>query len=118
MELPKRKNTRLQGYDYGSNGAYYVTICAHNRNEILSSICRGDPCGRPNIELTQLGLITQRTMDIISKSYNVVIDKYIIMPDHIHFIMIIAEQVRRPRGAPVRWVQSLELINQLWQMNG
>lgn len=38
IELPKRKPTRLKNYDYSSEGAYFFTICAHNRKEIFSSI--------------------------------------------------------------------------------
>ena len=34
MELPKRKKIRLEGYDYASNGAYFVTICVDNRNTL------------------------------------------------------------------------------------
>ena len=35
---PKRKPTRLKNYDYGSNGAYFITICTHNRKKLLSEI--------------------------------------------------------------------------------
>lgn len=38
MSLPKRKPTRLQGYDYSTPGTYFITICTHNRKRLLSSI--------------------------------------------------------------------------------
>ena len=38
MDLPKRKPTRLKGYDYSAPGAYFVTICTHNKQCILSKI--------------------------------------------------------------------------------
>lgn len=38
MELPKRKPTRLKGYDYDTPGAYFITVCVHNRRCILSRI--------------------------------------------------------------------------------
>ena len=38
MELPQRKPNRLTEYDYGTNGAYFVTICTQDRKKILSSI--------------------------------------------------------------------------------
>lgn len=47
--LPKRKSIRLKGYDYGSEGAYFVTICTHDKKYTLSRIRRDDPCGRPRI---------------------------------------------------------------------
>ena len=42
MELPKRKSTRLKGYDYSQNGAYFITICTHNKQCILSDIVVGE----------------------------------------------------------------------------
>ena len=41
MELPKRKTIRLPDYDYSSPGAYFVTICTHDRRCILSRITVG-----------------------------------------------------------------------------
>ena len=38
MILPKRKPTRLKGYDYSQNGAYFITICTHNRKCLFSNI--------------------------------------------------------------------------------
>jgi len=38
MEFPKRKAIRLPDFDYSSNGAYFVTICTHNRRCLLSDI--------------------------------------------------------------------------------
>ena len=37
-ELPKRKPTRLQNFDYNSEGAYFITICTEKRKNILSTI--------------------------------------------------------------------------------
>ncbi|MEG1516692.1 MAG: transposase, partial [Clostridia bacterium] len=45
-KLPKRKQIRLQGYDYSSNGAYFVTICIVDRNVLLRNV--GANCVRPN----------------------------------------------------------------------
>ena len=38
MELPKRKHPRLKEYDYSRAGAYFTTICTHNRENSLSNI--------------------------------------------------------------------------------
>ena len=37
-ELPKRKRLRLENFDYSSQGAYFITICTHNRKNTLSHI--------------------------------------------------------------------------------
>ena len=42
MDLPKRKQIRLRDYDYSSSGAYFVTICTHERRRILASIAVGE----------------------------------------------------------------------------
>ncbi len=42
MEIIKRKPTRLKGYDYSTPGAYFVTICTHNRKCLLSNIIVGE----------------------------------------------------------------------------
>jgi len=41
-ELPMRKSIRLKGYDYSSDGAYFITICVKDRHELLSEIVVGD----------------------------------------------------------------------------
>ncbi len=41
MNLSKRKSPRLKGYDYSTSGAYFVTICTHNRKCMLSNIIVG-----------------------------------------------------------------------------
>ena len=38
MELPKRKPTRLKRYDYSTPGAYFITVCTHNRKQMLSPL--------------------------------------------------------------------------------
>jgi len=38
-ELPKRKNIRLKGYDYSSNGMYFITICCEERKNYFGKIC-------------------------------------------------------------------------------
>ena len=38
MNLPKRKPTRLKGYDYSQNGAYFITICTNDKKCILGNI--------------------------------------------------------------------------------
>lgn len=85
---PKRKSNRLKQFDYSQNGAYFITICTHNRKEILSHINVGD--GSPVPKLTIYGDIVLRLINEISNKYpNVIVDKYVIMPNHIHIIFAI-----------------------------
>lgn len=89
MELPKRKPTRLKEYDYSSPGAYFVTICTKNRKELLSEIIVGEGLGTlPQNKLTPTGEVVEKSIQYINNNYNgVKIDKYVIMPNHIHLIV-------------------------------
>ena len=83
MELPERKPSRLTEYDYSTNGAYFVTICTDNRRKILSHIVGdGFPVPKP------CGMIAERFIKQLSVKYpSVFVDKYVIMPDHIHLLL-------------------------------
>ena len=100
MELPQRKNIRLQAFDYTTPAAYFVTVCTLGRRKILSSIRRGDPCGRPQPWLTEYGRIVEQCKEEAASLYAVSFDSYIIMPDHIHFICRWDEKRATARVAP------------------
>lgn len=101
MDLPKRKNVRLQGYDYGQNGAYFITVCVKDRHELLGTIAVGAGSTRPSCYLSTYGIIVENHITSISNKYqNIVIDKYVIMPNHIHCIVIIDNNNGRVDPAP------------------
>ena len=91
MELPKRKPTRLKEYDYSQNGAYFVTICTKDRKPLLSKIIVGEGlCALPKNILTPIGQEVEKCIQYINDKYdNVVMEKYVIMPNHIHLIVVI-----------------------------
>ena len=99
MDLPQRKNIRLKEYDHSQNGYYFITICIENCECGLSVIRRGDPRGRPEMTLAQLGEIWRKTFNTIENTYIIKIYKYVIMPDHIHFIIFqTGDREGRPYG--------------------
>jgi len=125
VELPKRKKIRLEGYDYSSCGAYFVTICVDDKHRLLWNV--GANCVRPNElpQLSQYGEIVQMAINAIPLHYdNVVVDEYCIMPDHIHIILFILPDVNgRMISAPTlsaiigsmkRWV-SKQIGFSIWQ---
>ena len=78
------KSIRLKDWDYSSNGAYYVTICTKNRMRFLGDIVNGKTI------LSPIGEIVQKYWREIPKYFqNVVLDEFVIMPDHVHGIIII-----------------------------
>ena len=91
MKLQIRKPNRLKEYDYSQNGAYFITICTRKREKLLWNV--GANCVRPQdkISLSDIGIIIDNEIKSINKIYSniVKIDKYVIMPNHIHMIISI-----------------------------
>ncbi|NMC57404.1 MAG: transposase [Eubacteriaceae bacterium] len=94
-ETPKRTHPRLKQYNYSSNGAYFITVCVNGKREMLGKITVGrDDLGTPNFELSEYGVIARKYIDSIESHYkDVSIDKYVVMPNHIHLIIIINKDV-------------------------
>jgi REP element-mobilizing transposase RayT len=82
--LKNRKSIRLKNWDYSSNGVYFITICTKNRKCLFGEIINGE------MNLNELGNIAKdelsKTLDI-RPNYKII--EYIIMPNHIHFILTI-----------------------------
>jgi REP element-mobilizing transposase RayT len=99
-ELPIRKPNRLKGYDYSQGGAYFITICAKDRMELFSTII-GEASCQVYVELTKTGKIVDEAISRITEIYEYVsIEKYIIMPNHIHMIALISGNSGRQVAAP------------------
>ncbi len=82
--IHSRKSLRLQGYDYRQAGAYFVTICTYNRVPLFGDIY-GD-----RMALNDVGRIAQDTWEEIPKHFaHVDTDEFIVMPNHVHGIVII-----------------------------
>ena len=89
MDLPKRKPTRLKDYDYSSEGTYFVTICSKDKQKILCDIVGEGLCALPSINPTPIGEIVKQSIEYIDNNYDCIsVDKYVIMPNHIHLIVI------------------------------
>ena len=91
MEHPERKPNRLSEYDYSTGGAYFVTICTQDRKKILSTIVGGGAHDAPNVALTDIGKIVQKQIVNSNRIPGITVDKFVIMPDHIHLIVLVNE---------------------------
>ncbi len=92
MDLPKRKHPRLKNYDYGSSGYYYVTINTQDNLPVLSRVGRGLAPAETKIHLLPIGEAAKEQLFELEKRYPFVrIDKYVIMPTHIHAIIVLFE---------------------------
>jgi REP element-mobilizing transposase RayT len=82
--LPRRISPRLKGYDYSSDGIYLVTICVRDRKCMFGEVINGKN------ELNCIGRIAgELWMQIPATFENIKIDDFVVMPNHVHGIVII-----------------------------
>jgi len=88
---PKRKGIRIKDYDYNQNGAYFVTVCAEKMRCLFGKVepdIVGANCVRP--VMSNIGKIIESEIHIMSNTYDdVFVDKYVIMPNHVHMIIML-----------------------------
>ena len=129
--MDKRKQNRLPEFDYSQNGAYFITICTRGKQKIFwiddkSQNSVGADIIRPHDKLNDLGLIVECAIEQITEYYpNTMIDKYVIMPNHVHILMRIENDEFNGRiisaptisiiiGQMKRWV-SKQIAYPIWQ---
>jgi len=84
-----RRSIRLPGYDYTRAGAYFVTVVTYQRDCILGDILEGE------IRLSSAGEIVRREWERLAQRFpHVVLDFYVIMPNHLHGIIVITDDRR------------------------
>ena len=129
MPLPQRKSTRLKQYDYSQPGYYFITICTAHKQKLLCSIVGTDVPGGPQIRYTPYGDYVRNRLEEMAGFYqDIQIDKYVIMPNHIHFLIHIQDLCNGPENidAPMnsmlaRFIStfkrfySRELGSNIWQ---
>jgi putative transposase len=83
-KIHHRRSIRLKNYDYAQDGAYFATICAQNKEYMFGNIIDG------KMVLNSAGeMIKKWLLELKNKFKNIELDEYIIMPNHIHGIIII-----------------------------
>ncbi len=100
QKYKQRKNPRLKNYDYTTIGGYFITICTKDRSNILSEIISDEynfrdyeTEGRVDPQLLSYGIIAEKYIKSIPNSYkNITLDNYVIMPNHIHMILILRDK--------------------------
>ncbi len=87
-----RRSIRLKGYDYAQPGAYFVTICTHQRECLFGEIVGADGI-RPEMRLNELGeIVRDEWLKTPALRPNVELGAWVVMPNHIHGIVIIARR--------------------------
>jgi putative transposase len=86
QNLRQRHSIRLKGYDYTQAGAYFITIVTDQR------VCLFGDISNDQINLTPFGIVAQREwMHLPGRFQNLQFDAFVIMPNHLHGIMLLAE---------------------------
>ena len=90
----KLKSSRLQNWNYSTPGYYFVTICTYNHNNFFGKIIN------EKMELSKRGEIGQKYLIKIPEHFkNILIDEYVIMPNHVHILIKIIKPNYRCRDA-------------------
>ena len=91
---PCRRSVRLKGFDYSRAGAYFVTVVCKDRACLLGIVDAGD------LRLNAAGRQVREVWQHLAGRFpSVVMDACVIMPNHVHGIVVLAPQVERAVGA-------------------
>lgn len=116
------------GRDYSRDGKYFITICTKNRRSIFGEFIYESDC--PVISLSELGNIVLQCWNDLPNHYpNIILDEFIVMPNHLHGIIIIhncadqkgkihgvSEFIRALKSFSSRRINDLNhKINGIWQ---
>ncbi len=105
---------RLPGYDYGADGWYFVTICTKNRVHYFGEIVETRNCA--SLQPTETGIITNEYWLQIPQHYPFVqLDAFVVMPDHIHGILVFNKPEKTDWNPNQFGVQSL--FRRYWNHN-
>jgi len=88
MDIYRIPSARLENWDYGWKAAYFVTICTAGREHYFGTITNGE------MILSEIGRIAQQEWlktPIIRPDMNIRLDEFVVMPNHIHGIIIIGK---------------------------
>ncbi len=96
-DLHHRRSIRLKEYDYSQAGAYFITICTHQRENLFGKIVDGE------MKLNEFGQIAHEEWHKTALIRGEIdLDEFVIMPNHFHGIVIIHEPVRAYHNKIVR----------------
>jgi len=85
-ERHHRRSIRLKGYDYAQPGAYFITICTQDRACLFGEVADGE------MRLNEMGQVVCECWSAIPEHFsNGVLDAFVVMPNHVHGIVVIVD---------------------------
>jgi REP element-mobilizing transposase RayT len=100
---PSRRTTRLHRYEYSQAGAYFVTLCIEQRQSLLGRITDGQ------IHLSPAGTMVAGVWSRLAQYYPVEGDAFVVMPNHLHGILVLEEGARGERDGVTVPTSSMSL---------
>ncbi|TET35520.1 MAG: transposase [Anaerolineales bacterium] len=82
------ESVRLRSWDYASPGWYFVTVCTKNKENIFGDVIAGE------MYLSEVGrIVSEEWMKTAIIRSNILLDEWVVMPNHIHGILVITERM-------------------------
>ena len=118
--LPVRKRNRLELFDYSSCAAYFITICTYNKKCLFWASKQPNFVGEDiilppeSVNLSVIGKVVKQSIESISAHYpNIEVWDYVIMPNHVHMILVIPEACGRMISSPTNKGSVLTAVGQM-----
>ncbi len=87
------ESTRLQNWNYGWDGAYFITICTKEREHYFGNISDN------KMKLSSIGILADVFWhEIKNHAKNIILDEFVVMPNHIHGILILNDNNSDNKG--------------------
>ncbi|MFA6400007.1 MAG: hypothetical protein WCX31_00040 [Salinivirgaceae bacterium] len=104
-QIHHRRSIRLKGYDYSQEGAYFITICVHNRKCLFGKIVDHE------MILNEMGQIAHdEWLKLSDRFSHFVLDVFQIMPNHMHAIIVLNDPVGTTVGTTFAVVQNEPVV--------
>lgn len=107
MSTRRRQPTRLPRFDYAQQGAYFVTLCTRSRACLFGDIVKGE------MRLNDIGKVAHRLWEEIPTHFpQVETDAWVVMPNHVHGVMVIPDpHVGATHASPLRPQHASPVLN-------
>lgn len=114
----QRRSIRIPGYDYTSPGAYFLTLCTHERKQIFGSIEGG------KMHLSRAGEIAHNELKRLGRRFkHIQMGEYVVMPDHVHLLVTVlgpgtgsVEQFGQPVAGSIPTIVRSYKASVTWQV--
>ena len=94
---PVRKRNRLENYDYNTAGMYFITVCTKKKEKLFGVVIDETEGEAPYVRLSKIGILVEQQILSINRVPFVQVEKYVVMPNHIHMILSVEENNRQQK---------------------